>query len=250
MQKQFFGGIEDSVMTIPRPIPKDLMKRLLLKVLHDIEQPDSPLSGCSSQDKTIISDWLPRRVLGINRLEDQEIINANQAFDELRFSGFITQSPRTQAANVFVLTETGRMEAQKSIEQMRLLTIRIEDVLTRSDILNKVRGDYYGGDYDSAIFKAFRMLEEAVRGKTGEPANVIGVTLMTAAFRSGGRLSHPGVQVDSEREALHQLMRGAIGWFKNPGSHRTVGYDDSRHTAQILAFANVLLDMVDQCTAN
>jgi hypothetical protein len=36
-------------------------------------------------------------------------------------------------------------------------------------------------------------------------------------------------------------------WFKNPSSHRTVGYDDTEEVAHIIAFANLLLNMVDQC---
>jgi hypothetical protein len=141
------------------------MKRLLLKVLHDIEQPGGPLRGCSSQDQAIIGDWLPQKVLHIDRLEDQEIIHANQAFEELRRSGLIAQSPRTTTRNVYILTEAGRVEAQKSIDQMKLLTILIEDILTRSDLLDKVRGDYYNGDYDSATCR------RRLQGRTRRSSN-------------------------------------------------------------------------------
>jgi uncharacterized protein (TIGR02391 family) len=235
-------------MSIARPISKDMMRRLLLKILHDIDQPGSEVAGYSSQDRMIIGELLPRKILRVDRLTEQEAICAHQALDELRRIGYIVQNPRTPTPNVYILTESGRAEARKSIDQMKLITINIEDLLSRPDLLNKVRADYESGDYDSAIFKAFKMLEESVREKSKEPANVLGVNLMSAAFRDGGKLSHPEIQVIPEREALHQLMRGAIGWFKNPGSHRTVGHDDPLRTAQILGFANALLDMVDQCT--
>jgi hypothetical protein len=39
------------------------------------------------------------------------------------------------------------------------------------------------------------------------------------------------------------------GWFKNPSSHRSVGYSDAQQAAHILAFANLLLDLADQCAS-
>jgi uncharacterized protein (TIGR02391 family) len=79
-------------------------------------------------------------------------------------------------------------------------------------------------------------------------ASSLGVALMTAAFGNAGKLTHPGAAVASEKDALHHLMRGAIGWFKNPISHRTLIRDDPQHVAHILAFANLLLDLLGQTT--
>ena len=88
-----------------------------------------------------------------------------------------------------------------------------------------------------------------VRKKAGQPASAIGVNLMTTVFKPGASmLKHPEAQVPSEEESLFYLMRGAIGWFKNPSSHRTVGYDDDHQAAHILGFANLLLDLLDQCS--
>lgn len=80
------------------------------------------------------------------------------------------------------------------------------------------------------------------------PAEVIGADLMTMAFRpNGGILKHPNAQTPAEVEAFHYLMRGAIMWFKNPSSHQTVGYDDPVEVAHVLGFANLLLEMLEQC---
>lgn len=36
-------------------------------------------------------------------------------------------------------------------------------------------------------------------------------------------------------------------WFKNPTSHRTVGYNDENEAAQVLGYADLLLKMIDNC---
>lgn len=125
---------------------------------------------------------------------------------------------------------------------------RLDQILSRHDLLALVRADFESGQYEKSVFAAFRHLEESVRAKTGQPASAIGVGLMSAAFSpKTGALKHPDAKVDSEADALHQLMRGAIGWYKNPSSHRTVSYCDPQHAAQVLGFANLLLDLLDEC---
>jgi uncharacterized protein (TIGR02391 family) len=123
---------------------------------------------------------------------------------------------------------------------------RLDQVLSRKDLVALVREDFDAGKYEAAVFSAFRLLEEAVRAKAKQPPSSIGVALMSAAFSpKGGTLKHPDAKVDAEADALHQLMRGAIGWYKNPSSHRTVSYSDPQHAVQVLAFANLLLDLLD-----
>ena len=82
-------------MAIARPISKDMMRRLLLKILHDIDQPESEVAGYSSQDRMIIGELLPRKILGVDRLAEEEAICTYQALDELRRIGYIVQNPRT-----------------------------------------------------------------------------------------------------------------------------------------------------------
>ena len=62
-----------------------------------------------------------------------------------------------------------------------------------------------------------------------------------------GILKHPDTQTTSEAEAIHHLMRGGIMLFKNPSSHRTVKYEEAEKVAHVLAYANLLLDIIDEC---
>lgn len=176
----------------------------------------------------------------------QELLDAHRAVYELERDGFIQTDPG-QDSSFKLLTERGRAVVRDNLENMRLPATDIDQLLSDEDLKALVRDDFLSGDYATAIFKAFRMLEERTRALAGEPAGSVGVVLMTSAFRQGGILRHPDAQLAAEEDGLHQLMRGAMAWFKNPTSHRTVGYSDEQQAAHTLAFANLLLDLLGQC---
>ena len=187
--------------------------------------------------------------LGKLLLSDKEYEEAIRGVYELERDDYIQQDPTQSSDSFKILTERGLREVENELADMKLPSLNIDELISRDDLRNRVRDDYIAGDYESAIFKAFRLLEESVRKKAGQPASAIGVNLITTVFKPGASLlKHPEAQVASEEESLFYLMRGAIGWFKNPSSHRTVGYDDDHQAAHILGFANLLLDLLDQCS--
>jgi uncharacterized protein (TIGR02391 family) len=76
--------------------------------------------------------------------------------------------------------------------------------------------DLARGDYGTAVFKAFRAVEEAVRDAGGYQATDIGAPMMRRAFDpANGPLTDQNQPV-AEREALAHLFAGAIGSYKNP----------------------------------
>lgn len=234
-------------MTISRPLPVALLKRMFLKVLHEHHRPSGRYVRYGWDYTGILRETMPE-YYDIQRLSEQEYSDGLRAVFELERDGFIMQDA-SQSSDVFkVLTDKGKKVVEESLDHMQLTFIDIDQLLTHGDLRQRVRDDYLGGDYDTSIFKAFRLLEETVRAKAGLPPQAIGADLMTRAFRpNGGILRQPNAQTGGEIEALHQLMRGAIMWFKNPSSHRTVGYNDPVEAAHVLGFANLLLEMVDEC---
>jgi uncharacterized protein (TIGR02391 family) len=96
-----------------------------------------------------------------------------------------------------------------------------------------------------AIFKAYRAVEIAVRdiGQFGNEK--IGIPLMNAAFGPGGPLRDPEAE-PGEADAVRNLFAGAVGSFKNPLSHRVVDERDPRQARRLLAFASLLLEIIDR----
>lgn len=112
-------------------------------------------------------------------------------------------------------------------------------------LVQKVKQAFIHGDYETAIFQAFKEVEVRVRTKAKLANRDIGVDLMRKAFGPPtgplvDKESHPG-----EQSACMELFTGAIGTYKNPASHRYVNMTDPHEAADIIHIANTLLRIVD-----
>lgn len=123
-------------------------------------------------------------------------------------------------------------------------------------IAARVYPAFLRGEYDTAVFQAFREVEIAVRAAGGFPTELVGVDLMRQAFKAVNRPSQavqaPGPLADTdlpaaEQEAMAHLFAGAIGLYKNPQSHRYVP-TSAGEAAEVILFASHLLRIVDRVT--
>ena len=104
------------------------------------------------------------------------------------------------------------------------------------------------GDYEMAVFQAFKEVEVEVR-KAAKCADAdIGVALMRKAFQKGGPLADP-TALEAEQQALAHLFAGAIGSYKNPHSHRSVTIE-STEAAEMIVLASHLLGIMDKRLSN
>ena len=120
-------------------------------------------------------------------------------------------------------------------------------------VASKVYPAFLRGEYDTAVFQAFREVEIAVRAGGNFGPDDYGTDLMRGAFRPAekkNQLATPGLLTDTqlpiaEQEAMANLFAGAIGLYKNPQSHRHVP-THPEDAAEVIVFASQLLRIVDR----
>lgn len=114
-------------------------------------------------------------------------------------------------------------------------------------IAHEVKSLFSREHYDTAVFHAFKELEVLLRQAVQGAAHHTGKEVVKAAFNpTSGLLRNTGPEVpESERVAKFALFDGAIGAFKNPGSHRRVELGRADGTRLVL-FASHLLYLVDE----
>ena len=118
------------------------------------------------------------------------------------------------------------------------------DNLIHERIRNECRLNFFRGAYDTAVFEAFKEVELAVREASNLPNNLLGTKLMRKAFEpEKGILTDRNLE-SGEQHAMGDLFAGAIGYCKNPQSHRDVGLGFSG-AIELILLASHLIKIVE-----
>ena len=90
-----------------------------------------------------------------------------------------------------------------------------------------------------------KAVEVRVRSLAGLGNEMIGVPLMTKAFREAGPLTDPEA-VPGEQVGTMNLFQGAYAVLRNPAGHRELNYDDVTEAAEAVATASLLMRILDR----
>lgn len=173
----------------------------------------------------------------------QQVVEALlEAWQWLEREGLVLPRPNSSG---YAVTRRGQRICSQNDAATYVASRALPRELLHPRLVQRVWSAVVRGDYETAIFQAFREVEIAVREAGGLPSTELGIPLMRKAFdKVCGPLASP-VEPDAEREALSHLFAGAIGRFKNPPSHRSVAYHLSE-AAEALMLASMLLRIVDE----
>jgi uncharacterized protein (TIGR02391 family) len=158
--------------------------------------------------------------------------------------GFIIEKPDDANAAFYVLSR--RAQKLKTADQVR--AYQRARVLPRTVlhpvIAGKAEPPFLRGEYDTAVFQAFKEVEVAVRAACNYTESDYGTDLMRKAFHdTTGPLTDQNAPL-SERQALAHLFAGAIGSYKNPHSHRKVKLNGPE-AVQMIVLASHLIAIVE-----
>ena len=171
----------------------------------------------------------------------------HEAWAWLDREGYVVRDPSQSGQQWRVLSESGehllRLPPSDELKRIRAGEVLGRELHTRIEV--PVRREWNAGDFETAIFKATREVEIAVREALGdEGKGLLGVKLMNKAFGPNGKLIDEE-QDPGEQEGTRAVYAGLIGVFKNPGSHRHFEPDDPVQAAGIIRMADLLLRMLD-----
>jgi uncharacterized protein (TIGR02391 family) len=116
--------------------------------------------------------------------------------------------------------------------------------LLHADLVGAPLSAFQSGYYDSAVFEAFKTVENKVRKLGGYSDTDIGVELMKKAFDpTTGPLTDRSAPIIRQR-ARQSLFAGAMGALRNPKAHGDPTITDPREAIEELMTASLLIRML------
>lgn len=174
--------------------------------------------------------------------------SAEEGFAWLAING-LTMLDTSQGSENWVLPTARGLELLKANDPLQDLEARKLLALPLHERLASARDAFFNGDFETAVFKAMRAVENAVKEASGIAERLQPKALMTRAFKADEGPLADLAQETAEQEGVMYLFMGAITALRNPVGHREDLHEDPAEAAKIVIFADLLLDIVDRAAA-
>ena len=233
--------------------PEELAGPLLVS-LKDFNQIDPENIIRYDEMRQEIEEGSLRRKPNLNYPQDcsaDVLFALMEAWQWLEREGFVARRPinlprgagLSSTTTYFVTRRGQRVETSDDLESYRKANL-LPKAQLHPIIAQKVWSLFLQGDYDTAVFQAFKQVEVAVREAGYYADTEFGVPLMRAAFHKEDGALMDSSQQQAEKQARSDLFAGAIGSYKNPSSHRNVEIT-AEEAVEIIILASHLLRIVD-----
>lgn len=225
-----------------KALPVEIVGGLILKVLKD-GWPRGQYGGMQLYGFVSVMREAYRR----QELDRELLEQIGVAWQFLVSEYMLAIYPDTNASNGFVfITAKGRQAANQEDMARFIAAKKLPIENLHPSLRDSIYPNFLHGDYDTAVFQAFKEVEIKVREAGHYTATDYGVDLMNRAFNEqSGPLSDANLP-EAEKKAMRALFAGAIGLFKNPQSHREVGLESPEATIELIQLASALLRLVDR----
>jgi uncharacterized protein (TIGR02391 family) len=209
------------------------------RILDDIVQASA--SGSHSQSE---NSWMTLAAQGEYAGRRDVLDACSEAWAWLRAKCFVAEDPSQSFGTGWVIvTRAGRTALSRGIDYIRA-SERL-DMDLHPAIEARVRSSFLRGDFEQAVFGAFKEVEVRVRVASGSSQSLLGVPLMQQALGPDKPLADPAMD-RGEKVAEMNLFAGFMGLFKNPTSHRSVDYESPTEAAEVVLLADLLLRLLDR----
>jgi uncharacterized protein (TIGR02391 family) len=151
---------------------------------------------------------------------------------------FIARKANDQFGNDYFVTRAGSEVASAEDFEAHCKASMFPDGLDPV-LMRTVKPMFARGDYDTAVFRAFKEVEVRIRKKDSSLDGEFGVDLINKAFGPTGPLMKSADKKD--RASMREMFVGAFAICRNPSAHREVKFQDPREVVDMVCFANQLL---------